>query len=241
MWADAKKEIVTSSPKNYPGKHAYRGGVAQRYDEDRIQEPIWGAEQTYVREWSSHLPAGAVVLDLPVGTGRFLPFYAEHGLRVHGIDISSDMVAEAHRRYPELAGRFDLLVGDAEHLALPDQSVDCVLCWRLAHLLPGQTLVRVLREFRRVSRGEIVFEVLAFLPAGRRSGVLQPLKRIMHPLWRRLRPRRADQPWSHIANFEHSEEEMRGIVADAGLEVRSLVAIGDSAGRPAVVFHLTRV
>lgn len=232
---------MTPSPKNYPGKHAYHGDVAQRYDENRTRELLWAAEQAYVRGWSSRLPAGTVVLDLPVGTGRFLPIYAEHDLRIHGMDISSDMIAEACRRYPELAGRFALSVGDAEHLTLPDQSVDCVLCWRLVHLLPGKALVRVLREFRRVSRGEIILEVLAFLPAGHRPGALEPLKRFVRPLWRRLRPCRDDQPWSHIANFEHSEKELRGIIADAGLAVRSLVTIGDTAGRPAVVFHLTRV
>jgi len=230
---------MTPSPEQYPGKHAYHGKVAQRYEEDRTLEPLWTVEQAYVREWSSRLPVGAVVLDLPVGTGRFLPFYAERGLRVHGIDISSEMIAEARRRHPELAERFALSVGDAERLVLPDQSVDCVVCWRLVHLLPGEVLLRVLREFRRVSRGEIVLEALAFLPAGRRPPALEPLKRLVRPLWRRLRPRRDATPWSHIGNFDHPEEEIRGIIAGAGLTVRSLVTIGGNAGRPSVVFHLT--
>ena len=226
---------------SYTGKQAYHGSVAAQYDEDRVNEPLWALEQNYVSQWAARQPAGTVVLDVPVGTGRFLPFYFQCGLRVHGVDISADMIAEARRRHPELDGRCDLTVGDAERLLLPDGSVDCVLCWRLAHLLPGEVLRRVLHEFRRVVRREIVLEVLTYKPAAPPRHFWNPLKNLLRPAWRQIRPRRKSTPWSHIGNFDHSEEELRGILADAGLAVRAHAVVGDTAGRPAVVFHLALI
>ena len=56
------------------GAEKYVGQVAQGYDAKREQSPKWQIEQRVIEDMLSDLPAESVVLDCPVGTGRFLPF-----------------------------------------------------------------------------------------------------------------------------------------------------------------------
>lgn len=66
-----------------------------------------------------------LVLDVGFGTGLSLPYYPPD-VRVVGIDVSVKML-EAGRRFARERGRHaDVLVMDAEHLALPDRVFDSV-------------------------------------------------------------------------------------------------------------------
>lgn len=228
------------SAARYAAKTAYRGDIVARYDEDRKVEPLWAEEQEFVRDWIKRLPAGAVVLDLPVGTGRFLPLLAECGLAARGLDISEDMVAEARRRYGHLGESIQLAVGDAEHLALTDQSVDCVICWRFFHLIPRPVIERVLREFRRVCRGPILVQVLQVKPVDRPDRWWERVKDILRPWYRRLRARREGTPWAHITSYPHAERELLAAFGAANLSVQESVEMRDHSGLPVKVYTLVR-
>lgn len=93
--------------------------------------------------------SGTVILDVPVGTGRFLPTYAERGSRVIGIDASADMLTEARKK---AGGTVELHVGDITRLNLADDSVDVAVCIGLFYLLDEPTMKRALGEIMRVSR-----------------------------------------------------------------------------------------
>jgi ubiquinone/menaquinone biosynthesis C-methylase UbiE len=224
----------------YVGKSAYQGDIAARYDADRMVEPLWAEEQEFVRTWIQRFPANATILDTPVGTGRFLPLLVGQGLKVKGTDISADMVAEAHRQYDHLGPAVELSVGDAERLALPDQSVDGVISWRFFHLIPMPVLERVLREFRRVSRGPILVQVLQVQLAGGSGGLVRGLKNLFRPWYRHLRPAREQKPWSHISSFPHPEGKLRAAFQNAGLTIREVARMSDSGGQPVVVYTLER-
>jgi len=228
------------SAARYAAKTAYRGTIATRYDADRKVEPLWEQEQAFVRDWIARLPAGAVVLDLPVGTGRFLPLFAGRGLEVHGFDISSDMVAEARRQYAGLGAAIHLEVGDAEQVALPDQSVDCVVCWRFFHLIPPPVIGRVLREFRRVCRGPILVQVLQVKPRGQGGGWWAGVKDVLRPWYRRLRPRQDETPWAHITSYPHAEEGLLESFRVAGLSVKEEVELQDASGLLVKMYTLER-
>jgi len=221
----------------YTAKTAYRGEIASRYDEDRQGEPLWEIEQRFVRDWTVRLPAGGRVLDVPCGTGRFVPIFLAHGQQVCARDISADMVAEIARRYP--GAPVDAAVGDAERLALPDAAFDAIVCWRFFHLIPHAVILPVLREFRRVARGPILVQVLQVSPPGRR-GWWRALRDRVRPWYRRIRPGRGGQPWSHITSYSHDEPALRGLFAEAGLHVEARHELGLSAGLPVLVFQLRR-
>ena len=66
-----------------------------------------------------------LVLDVGFGTGLSVPYYPAD-VHVVGIDVSSKML-EVGRRFARSSGRHaDVLVMDAEHLALPDHVFDSV-------------------------------------------------------------------------------------------------------------------
>jgi SAM-dependent methyltransferase len=66
----------------------FAGGVAERYDESTARMPV-----EPVVDFLEAL-AGGGALELAIGTGRIAVPLAERGVRVAGIDLSPDMVAQ---------------------------------------------------------------------------------------------------------------------------------------------------
>lgn len=95
--------------------------------------------------------AGGTVLEVGIGTGLALDYYAPN-VRVVGIDLSADMLREAAgkaRRY-----RLENLVGlhqmDAREIAFPEASFDHVAAMHVMSVVPEPE--RVLDEMARVVR-----------------------------------------------------------------------------------------
>jgi SAM-dependent methyltransferase len=105
---------------------------------------------------------GARLLDAGSGTGEDALALVERvlpGGRVTGVDRSAAMVAEARRRCGDAGGALEFLVGDLQHLDLPDAVFDgCRAERTLQHLDdPGRAmgeLVRVARPGGRVVAAE---------------------------------------------------------------------------------------
>jgi SAM-dependent methyltransferase len=123
-----------------------------------------GAPTRCVSEWLVGKLApepGQTILDLAAGTGEAGFFAATHlGDRGRLIcsDFAPQMVSAAERVARELAvNNAEFRVLDAEQLALPDASVDGVIC-RFGYMLMGDP-GRALRETRRVLRpgGRLAF------------------------------------------------------------------------------------
>jgi ubiquinone/menaquinone biosynthesis C-methylase UbiE len=73
------------------------------------------------------------VLDVGCGTGKFARLLAERGLaRVWGVDPSTEMLAEAHKRVPSSVG---LKLGEAERLPFKDAAFDAAVLWTVVHLV----------------------------------------------------------------------------------------------------------
>jgi SAM-dependent methyltransferase len=83
-------------------KDWFAGSVAARYDADTADMPV-----EPVIDFLLPL-AGNGALELAIGTGRIAVPLAERGVRVAGIDLSQDMVAELRRK----TGEIPVAIGD---------------------------------------------------------------------------------------------------------------------------------
>jgi SAM-dependent methyltransferase len=118
----------------------YYGEHAQGYEAKRKRNPLWQKEQDAVDALVSKGP----VLDVPIGTGRYIPIYQRKGLDFVGVDISPDMIAEARKR-----AEFDFHVGSITDL--PCQGFGTAVCTRLMNWLDAEDMHRGVSELHRVA------------------------------------------------------------------------------------------
>jgi ubiquinone/menaquinone biosynthesis C-methylase UbiE len=100
------------------------------------------------RAWVCGRAVGEV-FEVAIGTGLNLSHYPAE-VTVRGIDLSPAMVELTRARAAELGRAVDVQVGDAEHLDLPDGSVDSVVCTFALCGIPDHR--RALGEMVRVLR-----------------------------------------------------------------------------------------
>jgi ubiquinone/menaquinone biosynthesis C-methylase UbiE len=167
MSTDKSKKINLISSESYTASSHYRGEVAKSYLGSRTRSLKWRREQRLMKKIIKNLPKGSSILDLPVGTGRLLPYYAEGNHPVYGIDISNDMLSQARGIHHGMNNIKGLMQGDAEAIPLPDESIDYVICLRLLNLVPLAVLKNIIEEFKRVSRKGIIIQVRVTEKAGR--------------------------------------------------------------------------
>lgn len=151
------------------------------------------------------LPAGAEILDLGVGTGRFALIGAQRGWRMTGIDSSAAMLAVAQaRRGTHDQATLALVRGQATALPFAAARFDAVLGMTALCFVSDPRAA--LREARRVLR-----------PAGRL--VLGELNR--HSLW--MSPRRLEgmfRPSIFRTARTHTIIEWQALLREAGFTVQ---------------------
>jgi SAM-dependent methyltransferase len=131
--------------------------VAEDYDFHRFSSPE--RQKRNARKWAAIQKALSLtegvktILDLPCGTGRFTGALARQGYEIVGSDIAMEMLQKAASipdgQQPSIRG---YVQANAEHLPLRDDILDCVVSIRFMMHVDPATRVRMLREFRRVSR-----------------------------------------------------------------------------------------
>ena len=98
------------------------------------------------REWLAERARGRV-LEVAIGTGRNLPYYARD-ITLTGIELSPEMLAIARNRAAELGITADLRQGDAATLPVEDATFDSVVCALSLCTIPDPE--RALAEMNRV-------------------------------------------------------------------------------------------
>jgi SAM-dependent methyltransferase len=91
------------------------------------------------------LAPGKVVLDLGAGTGKFTRVLLATGASVIAIDPVPQMLEQLTHTAPEA----EALLGDAEHIPLPEAAVDAVVCAQSFHWFATRS---ALAQIRRVLR-----------------------------------------------------------------------------------------
>jgi SAM-dependent methyltransferase len=95
--------------------------------------------------------AGRTVLDVGCGFGWFELYALDNGVRrVIGVEPKDRQLETARRHISD--GRAEFAAGSATSLALPDESVDTVVCWEVLEHLPRGSELAAFAEFRRVLR-----------------------------------------------------------------------------------------
>jgi len=146
-------------PGDYPAKRQWQSAesaAAYRAARSPATSARYQQENAILTAWIADLDQGSLILDVPCGAGRFTQLIVDCGFDYLGADFSGAMAAEARRgtSSPRVKG---FLSADAQHLPLDDNSVDCVVLWRLLHHI-GDARIRqeILREAARVTRSRVL-------------------------------------------------------------------------------------
>ncbi len=102
--------------------------VYAAFDNDEYEALIdaaWGGDMSGLR-----------VADIGSASGVSAALFAARGASVIGIEIASELVAQAKDLWRDYAERIDFIVGDAEHLDLPDNCLDAVFFGGVLHHIP---------------------------------------------------------------------------------------------------------
>lgn len=135
----------------------YYGRVAENYETRRRKQAWWDVEQTEMKTLLETLletlPKRLRVLDVPFGTGRFVPFYKERGFNISGLDASDEMIAQAERLLGPAFRGCKTRTGSAMDLPYEDGAFDLLVSTRfLRDIVTYADARRALREFARVTR-----------------------------------------------------------------------------------------
>jgi len=165
-------------------RNRYLGEAATTYDERRSTSKMWLKEDAAVDGYLAKLGEGRSVLDVPVGTGRFIPLYRKYKSIATGIDTSPDMLAIARQKSVEHDYPIDLSIGDVMKLPISDGQFDVVVCIRLLNFFRADELDVVIAEIARVARRNLILTIRTQtesnepLYAGDKNTIVHPQKRV---------------------------------------------------------------
>lgn len=135
-----------------PKGDTYYKGRAQNYEKRRLKQGWWHVEQREMKSLLESLPRGLKVVDIPFGTGRFVPYYDELGYKISGLDASADMIGAAKELLGPLYDKCACTVGDAMDLPYKDGAFDLVVSTRfLRDIVTFGMAKTMLSEMARVT------------------------------------------------------------------------------------------
>jgi ubiquinone/menaquinone biosynthesis C-methylase UbiE len=146
------------------------------------------------------------VLDVGIGSGLNLPFYARQAQEIFGLDPSPRLLARSRNEAQRIQTPVHLLEGTAERIPLADRSMDTVVMTWTGCSIPE--VAAALREMRRVLK---VDGGLLFVEHGRapEPGVARWQDRLT-PFWQRF------------SGGCHLNRKIDDLLSDAGFRIDRL-------------------
>ncbi|MCF8719389.1 class I SAM-dependent methyltransferase [Nitrospina gracilis] len=92
------------------------------------KDPVTGSDKVIRDLLARHAFRPGNVLEVGCAWGRWFGFYREHGLEVHGVDISRAMIEAAQQDWQGKDGIGSIREAEAEALPFDDNSFDNVTC-----------------------------------------------------------------------------------------------------------------
>jgi 2-polyprenyl-3-methyl-5-hydroxy-6-metoxy-1,4-benzoquinol methylase len=211
-----------------PTRHYRNERVAREYDRARFSGLAGSIfnhlDRTAVRRALADLPAGSLIGDLPCGTGRLAEVALALGFRVHGMDVSPEMLDVARRRLARFGNRFTAETGDVLDLRGRPR-FDAVLSARFLMHFPPDGQRNLVRALASASRGRVVLT----------QGIDNPFHRL-----RRAAKRRTGW-FQNPAVFPLSNAQLAEILAASGLaEIRRHAVLPGVSEAVAIVAEKTQ-
>lgn len=134
----------------------YHGRMAETYETKRKKQQRWDIENEVVEKMLTKL-APKTVLDVPCGTGRFLPVYEKLKVKsVIAMDISDSMIALAKEKLSKVKStRVDFIRRDVRRLK-PKYEADVSVCVRFLDLIDEKAMYEVLAKLMERSKVAII-------------------------------------------------------------------------------------
>lgn len=132
-------------------------------------------------EFMGHLPLkrGMRVLDAACGTGNLAVHAARAGCHTSGLDIASNLIAQARLRAEREELSIDYVEGDAEALPYPDASFDAVVSMYGVMFAPRPAVI--VQELQRVTRPGGFIALANWTPEGFIGKMFEVFKRHLPP------------------------------------------------------------
>ena len=108
----------------------------------------------------NHLPKSHTVVDLGCGTGELMIHLKKKFMHVIGVDKSPKMLEEARKRFSGIKGKFDLRIGEIEHLPLGNSEADLAIINMVLHHLVSP--IAAFREINRILKRKGHFVIVDF-------------------------------------------------------------------------------
>jgi len=131
----------------------YTGQTASGYERKRSGSKKWNNEQDAVELLLHKVIASQkvdTVLDIPVGTGRFIPLYNGLDLGVTGMDVSEDMISEAKKKANHSNFQMTFQKGDILDLSTINADPDLIINIRLLNWFSLTEVSRVLENCHKL-------------------------------------------------------------------------------------------
>lgn len=199
----------------------YVGQKASGYDSERAKLEKWAAEQRIVEDLLRTLPSGASVIDVPVGTGRFIEAYHRLHLAATGIDISPDMMSIAASKARKAGLNMPLLIADIRQIAAPDGAFDAAVCICFLNWVDIRGARQAFRELTRVTRRFLIVSIRHYRPVSKlhlatQKGFWQGVLQIGARLYKTL-----DRGGLHV----HKKADIDSMFHENGLEIKKRVRV----------------
>lgn len=119
------------------------------YDKSILQRIVFNiSHDMFFKEMLHFLEEDSLILDVGCGTGKFTfsLYEFDSNLKIHGVDLSEDMIGKAKSKLRDEPIEFK--VGDVENLPYESGSFDAITCSHSFHHYPDQR--KALSEMHRV-------------------------------------------------------------------------------------------
>ena len=143
-----------------PDEHYKSHKVADEYDRKRFSSPAGRVfnylEKRVITKCFASVPKGCTIADAPCGTGRLAEPLLAAGYRVHGLDISDEMLDVARQRLRGFPDWFTCEVADVKTARPRGPLYDAALCARLLMHFPLDQQIEFLAGVANLSRTTVV-------------------------------------------------------------------------------------
>lgn len=173
---------MTEIRNTYAKGDRYYGKTALRYEKKRKKQDWWHVEQTEMESLLGSLPDGLTVVDVPFGTGRFVPFYLAKGFKVSGLDASHEMLVSAKDALGADYDACTAITGSAMDLPYADGQFDLMVSTRfLRDIILFGDAKKALSEFIRVSSRHVIIQLGEAITGGRMPDDTETWHSVMSP------------------------------------------------------------